>query len=574
MDSNGNPTGRVFNTSTTNDLGEFAITFTTAESYALIESHGFYYNEVTGGLSVSPIGLRAYAALDGGVQNVHVNMVTHLTSGRVAALVEAGETVPDAIATAEQELKDALAVTDEEVDVAGTAMTVTEGDNVGSRYLLATASILAQAAEDAMGPIDAELQSLVNQIATDLEDGLLDAMALVDRIADAKAVLDTAEIMADLTAYLEEKGSMLGVPNIDLILDQDNDTLVNAVDNCDLISNVGQEDTDSDDVGDVCDSYPRGGPDVLIDFPDDDVLIGSFVKDGQFYGLTREFDGDVETDLINMYRINLDGTGLTTLMTDAAYGLSTYLFVSDTHIYLNIMDPTAHIEAGLLHPIPVLYRMNLDGSNLGRATTVFSRFVGYHGFVHINGDYVYEAYENEVRRTDISTGDRVSLTDGPLPDGQFIRRGGAKLLGDTIYWSTEHTIGHVNLDGSNLVVDLVAMPSGPKHKTLHVTDTHIYWPDIDQRNLERCEIDGSNVEPLWVLDETLLYAPFFRGIQFFEHEFLVNLSFDHQVFDYSNGHTSEYKTLFGKSDEVLHVADGVYVVLVQGLANEVYTAPR
>lgn len=53
--------------------------------------------------------------------------------------------------------------------------------------------------------------------------------------------------------------------------DDDNDGLPNVRDNCDGVANPGQEDTDNDDVGDVCDATPLGAPDLVIaisDLPD------------------------------------------------------------------------------------------------------------------------------------------------------------------------------------------------------------------------------------------------------------------------------------------------------------------
>ncbi len=53
IDANGNPSGQVFKTQTTTDLGEFSLSFDYTGLVA-IEGNGFYYNEVSGALSHGP----------------------------------------------------------------------------------------------------------------------------------------------------------------------------------------------------------------------------------------------------------------------------------------------------------------------------------------------------------------------------------------------------------------------------------------------------------------------------------------------------------------------------------------
>jgi len=79
LDSQGNPTGQLYSTKTTSDLGEFSVEFN-ATGLVSLEGNGFYYNEATGALSMAPITLRAFYDIQGGgAQRAYINMVTHLT---------------------------------------------------------------------------------------------------------------------------------------------------------------------------------------------------------------------------------------------------------------------------------------------------------------------------------------------------------------------------------------------------------------------------------------------------------------------------------------------------------------
>lgn len=252
------PTGAVFTTQTTNDRGEFALDVA-ATGPLQLEGTGFYYNEVTGALSQGNLTLRAFVVPDGSAQaQVYVNLLTHLTAGRVRALVTGGTVFGDAVAQAESEIVRELAISTASY-VPGRqaiAMNVLGGDDDDNAYLLAVSAVLAQAGvQRAPGSADAELQALINGIAADLApDGSIEASTRAV-VAEAALALDLARMVSDFEARLAAIGSSAELPDVERVFDQDGDGLTNAVDVCDRVAD-DQADRDQDGQGDACDTCP------------------------------------------------------------------------------------------------------------------------------------------------------------------------------------------------------------------------------------------------------------------------------------------------------------------------------
>jgi hypothetical protein len=250
------PKGKVFKTNTINDRGEFNISFNTAGPVAL-EGVGFYYNEVTGDLSAANLTLRAYYVPENaGLQYAYINMITHLITNRVKALVTSKMRFDDAVHQAETELWQQLAITTAEFTdcVNSIDMNITGGDSDANAYLLGVGSILIQMAYNRNpAALDAELQSLLNQMAIDMEDGLLSDDTRTE-VRNALLQIDVDDITLKLQDRLTKVKASSAAPDMHRVLDQDKDGIANAMDNCDKVYNPTQADTDGDGIGDLCDS--------------------------------------------------------------------------------------------------------------------------------------------------------------------------------------------------------------------------------------------------------------------------------------------------------------------------------
>ena len=142
IDSTETSTGQVYTTQTTTDLGDFAVSFTYRGNVDM-QAQGFYYDEVTGALSTSPIVLRAlYQVSNGGPQAAYINIITHLAHDRAVQLMgDAGVSLTAAEAQAESEVVKALGIGGSAFSPGGAGITLNElgGNNDADAYLFAAA---------------------------------------------------------------------------------------------------------------------------------------------------------------------------------------------------------------------------------------------------------------------------------------------------------------------------------------------------------------------------------------------------------------------------------------------------
>ncbi|MBN2722433.1 MAG: thrombospondin type 3 repeat-containing protein [Deltaproteobacteria bacterium] len=273
LDASLNPTGQVFNTFTVNNRGEFNINYSAAGPVA-VEGEGYFYNELTGTLSNGRLTLRAlYIPTAPGLQTVYVNLVTHLTAGRIKNLVESGNSFEDAVTQAEQELHTQLNITHPGFTLGSNAiqMNILGGDTDDNAYLLAVSSVLLQVASN-RGASDAFFQELVNQVAVDFQDGTLEN-DIKDEISAALLSLKVSYISHLLSLRMEEIQATDAIPDMNRIIDQDRDGYENIADNCPIVPNADQADDDGDGHGNACDSCPLTacpGQECLakVDYPD------------------------------------------------------------------------------------------------------------------------------------------------------------------------------------------------------------------------------------------------------------------------------------------------------------------
>ncbi|RQO67589.1 hypothetical protein DBR43_24000 [Pedobacter sp. KBW06] len=141
LDNNLNPTGKTYETTTTNDLGAFEFKDIVLTSpYAKFSIDGYYYDELRGQLSTSRIILNAISKVDDKKQ-VNVNLLTHLETGRIIKLVKQDKMdFSTARKQAEKELLSGLGI-NKELSKDADAVSLVDG-NQDASVLLALSVIL------------------------------------------------------------------------------------------------------------------------------------------------------------------------------------------------------------------------------------------------------------------------------------------------------------------------------------------------------------------------------------------------------------------------------------------------
>jgi hypothetical protein len=245
IDTTGVPTGQVFTTQTTSDLGDFAVSV--AHGNVDMSAQGFYYDEVSGALSTSPIVLRAlYRVSTGGAQSAYINIVTHLAHDRALALMgDGGTSLSAAEAQAETELQAALGIGGTSFLPGGVGVQLNEvgANNDQNAYLFAVSAVLVEAAREqagATGSIDAQLQELIDTIAADLVTTRQLPSSLISRLRTAEQDLDVDNTMNLFAMRLQAIGSTATPADLNRAIDSDGDGYRNSIDTCPLLANPNQ----------------------------------------------------------------------------------------------------------------------------------------------------------------------------------------------------------------------------------------------------------------------------------------------------------------------------------------------
>lgn len=90
LQSDMTPTGNSFTATIENNEGDFNYgQLNVSTPYARLTADGYFFNEVTGKLSASPIKLDTIVDLSD-KQTINVNVLTHLKSQRIVNLVTSG----------------------------------------------------------------------------------------------------------------------------------------------------------------------------------------------------------------------------------------------------------------------------------------------------------------------------------------------------------------------------------------------------------------------------------------------------------------------------------------------------
>ena len=213
-------TGESFPANISDDLGAFSISGKSAAPFLELRAEGYYFNEIEGTVSSSPLYLEAIVKSDDTKANI--NLMTTAIRPRVKKLIKEGKTYDDAVSQAQSELLSALGFTGsagnfDEMDITGTSDT--------DCMLLAFACMIQS------GRSAAEVTTLIQEVASDLESqGKLTA-AVFDKVKAKAKDVDPFRVVENLARYYDEKKlSVRNVPGFFKYLDSSLDVPFMIVD--------------------------------------------------------------------------------------------------------------------------------------------------------------------------------------------------------------------------------------------------------------------------------------------------------------------------------------------------------
>ena len=252
--SSGGATGaRLASTTTSDDLGSFRASIS-PNQLVLIEGQGRFLNETDGTVSATTLSLSAIVDISSASSQVaNINLLTHLSVPRIRNLLAGGASSQGAESQSHDELLTALAAVVAPPQMSAfksvDLFSATQGD-VESAYLVTVSALFAQRAQqisDSFGTNRTdELQVLIDTIAEDLSDGVLDYPNFLLAVRDTAYHIEPATIESSLTDLGMQQGSSEFAGDIYLFLDSDLDGVLN----------IDDTDDDNDGIADADDAYP------------------------------------------------------------------------------------------------------------------------------------------------------------------------------------------------------------------------------------------------------------------------------------------------------------------------------
>lgn len=227
LDASFSQTGKSFS-ATTNNEGFFEITNSMefASNYVKLSVNGFYFNEVTGEQSSSPIILEAIANIKDR-NNINANLITHLEYKRVLYLIsKENKKFTEAKKQAEKELLACFLIVNK--DITPEIASITD-NNMQANILVAVSSILLKSVEGEAAK-DAKFTELINNFRDDLEkDGRI-SEDLKEIIKDASYRLDYMSVKENIKSRYLELGKNVTIGNFHYFIDGDGDGVLSEED--------------------------------------------------------------------------------------------------------------------------------------------------------------------------------------------------------------------------------------------------------------------------------------------------------------------------------------------------------
>ncbi len=226
LDQSLNPTGKVYNVQTTDDLGNFAVSSTIGTRLVEIVGDGFYMDELTGQLAASRIQLRAVADLS--VDSTPtINILTSLQAQRLKALITQGSTYAAANTQSQNEVLAAFGIDPTKIGSLSTLYSMQiNGTTDADSVLLATSVILSKMATNAAvanaTTQPAELSNYISTIAAQIAStGTITNAAITTARGIAVTQINLVAVRTNVETYYMNRGVTIVAPKFEEWVDKD-----------------------------------------------------------------------------------------------------------------------------------------------------------------------------------------------------------------------------------------------------------------------------------------------------------------------------------------------------------------
>ncbi len=218
LDSDLSATGSSYTSSIGNNVGDFDFgSLKISSPYAKLTADGYFFNEVTGKLSVSTIKLDAIVDLSDN-STVNVNILTHLKSKRITQLVtNEKKTYAQANKQAQEELLKQFGLQRYISNDAAT-LSIAQGDQSAGCLIAVSTIVIAERSE---AEIVEFLSKLTNEFASNGEFSESSKEALHQSLVHLNSKLD--DIDSNIRNRYSELGYDIEVPDLQLYYDWDDD---------------------------------------------------------------------------------------------------------------------------------------------------------------------------------------------------------------------------------------------------------------------------------------------------------------------------------------------------------------
>lgn len=192
------PTGETFSATITGSLGAFSINVEGANAdYFELKAEGYYFNEITGQITESPICLEAF--VKSSESKANLNLFTTLTKDRIKKLISSGKKYDKAKTQAQVEfLKTVNVLPGADVDFA--RLDVTGGSDADAVLLFETCLIQN-------GRSASELTAILQKAASEFkENGTISEKTAEELFQPEKSDIDFEIVYENLYKYYDENG--------------------------------------------------------------------------------------------------------------------------------------------------------------------------------------------------------------------------------------------------------------------------------------------------------------------------------------------------------------------------------